>query len=370
MQRGNHRVFWLSVVFALFATLGTSLQTAAHLPIYKSGGPSIETAYLIPDADVSYAIFAEFSTATNRIHFYAFTVEAGHVLNFQLGVPAIEELRDFAPVIVLLGPSLQAPDGQTSEILSEFEVALAEGYGATSYTYEGTENTVEFEPFTQVNMWMRQDAEVTLPSDGTYYLAVAVPEGTPHDASVGFGKYVLAPGKLEEFGLVDFAAIPLDWIKTQQFWGHNVLVFMLPTVIVTVLGMVATWYYFDKRTIGILRNSRVTTKTTFYFAATGGMLMIGSTINQLLLVLGYTELLPEGADYIVIMLQSIGLVLGLSALSLSLRFTSSKPLAYIALPVIVSFAALMVGAGFLVGPVMFLFASSAEIILNRKSASN
>jgi len=334
----------------------------------------METALKIPDANVSYAITAEFSSETNRIHFYAFSVEAGHLLNFQLAVPAISNLERFAPVVLLIGPGLPLPDSLTTLLLNQFDVDLPSGSGATSYFYNGTDNEKEFEPFTQVNLWIRQEAEVTLPSQGVYYLAVAVPEGWSQDATSGFGKYVLAPGVLEEFSILDYMAIPLDWIKWHTFWEDSVVLLMAPTFVVVIASTFATWFHAEKRRADTFKGRPNGMKPVFYLGVVGATMMIGSAVNQLILVFGYSVSSFEPASFIVVMLQSIGLFLGVLALRMmlgvmKLRSARSMMLAIGSLTV-VTFGVLMVGAGWMIGPMLFVLGYLAGLVLTYRLGLN
>lgn len=357
--------------FAIVAILSISGSSSAHLPVYQSGGPTTDTALKIPDANVSYGITAEFKSSTNRIQFYAFSVEAGHVLDFELSVPAISSLENFAPVVLLIGPDLPAPEGFTAELIGEFDIALASGSGATSYLYNGTENVNEFEPFTQVNLWTRQKADVTLPSQAVYYVAIAVPQGWAQDATSGFGKYVFAPGVMEKFTLRDYMAIPLDWIRWHAFWGQSVLLFMLPTFSMVIIGTCGTWYYVKKRRPELLQDKPYISKAGFYLAIVGATLILGSTFNQLALLFGYTKFQLATADYIELMLQSIGLAIGILAFFMSFRLMRPKSTARmmmigILLAVIV-LGALTVGAGWLVGPILFACGGFIELLSAHKS---
>jgi len=357
---------WVMLAIAVLGMTAISGTSSAHLPMYSSGGSTMSTALKIPDANTSYGITAEFPSSTNRIQFYAFSVYAGQNLSFELDVPAIPSLRDFEPVILLIGPGLQSPDSYTSGIIDEFGITLSSGDGATIYLYNGTENVKVFEPFTQTNLWVRQSAEVTLPSTGIYYLAVAVPQGWPHDATSGFGKYILAPGTEERFTLLDYMSIPIDWVKWHAFWGQSVLLLMVPTFLVVVTGVAGTWYYLKNRRPEMLESKPSVTRTGFYLGAVGAMLMVGSTVNQMTLLFYYTRFSLETADYIELMLQVIGLVLGILAFRMIFGLmrpgsTASKVLS-IALLVLIGFAALMVGAGWLVGPVLFACAGLTELV--------
>lgn len=372
MSRRTKAAFVSSLfALAIVAILSISGSSSAHLPVYQSGGPTMVTALKIPDANVSYGITAEYKSSTNRIQFYAFSVEAGHVLDFELGVPAISSLENFAPVVLLIGPDLPAPEGFTAEVVAEFDIALASGSGATSYLYNGTENVNEFEPFTQVNLWTRQKAEVTLPSQAIYYVAIAVPQGWAQDATSGFGKYVFAPGVVEKFTLRDYMAIPLDWIRWHAFWGQSVPLFMLPTFSMAIIGTCGTWYYVKMRRPELLQDKPLISRAGFYLAIVGAMLILGSTVNQLALLFGYTKFQLATADYIELMLQSIGFALGILAFFMSFRLMRPNSAARLimigTLLAVIVLGALTVGAGWLVGPILFACGGFMELLSADKS---
>lgn len=349
-------MFSISAI-ASVVVLGTASTVSAHLPVYESGGPTMETALRIPDANVSYAITAEFSSKVGRIHFYAFSVTAGHVLNFQLAVPAKSGLELFAPVIILIGPGLALPGTFTHDVLEEFEIGLKPGTGAVSLVYEGTENTREFEPFTQVNFWVRQDAEIVLPQEAVYYLAVAVPENWPADASSGYGKYLLAPGRLEQFSALDFVSIPLHWMRWHIFWGDPLLLLMSPTLASMILGTSAGWLIVRRRA-PFVQNYSWAWRIGLYSGLLGATTMIGSTVNQLSLVIMNQASSFGPLDVVVIAIQSVGLVIGAVGLWMTLRLTSpgasTSPIVGLGSAASIALAALFLGSGWIVGPLLFL----------------
>ncbi len=361
---------WTVLALAVLGISGIAGTSSAHLPIYSSGGSTMSTALKIPDANTSYGITAEFPSSADRIQFYAFSAYAGQHLWFELDVPAMSGLKDFAPVVVLIGPGLGSPDSIASTVIKEFDITLSSGEGAVSYLYNGTENVISFEPFTQTNLWVRQSAETTLPYKGTYYLAVAVPQGWPHDATSGFGKYILAPGTVERFGLFDYMSIPIDWVRWHAFWEQSIVLLMIPTFLVIAIGIACTWYYLNKRGSGILQSQSRTMGVALYLGVTGALMMMGSAVNQMALLFGYTMFSLDAAGYVELMLQVLGLILGI--LAIRVVFTLTKPrssrrnLLSVVMLVVIGFAALTVGAGWLAGPVLFVCAALVEMVSARR----
>ena len=76
--------------------------------------------------------------------------------------------------------------------------------------YDSSSDQVFDEPFTGTRYWIRQTLTVKAPIDGTYRIGVYSPDGTK-------GKYVLAPGKREQFGFGDILNFPGVRMTVRQF---------------------------------------------------------------------------------------------------------------------------------------------------------
>lgn len=345
-----------AVVFiSLFILLAISDESSGHLPLYQSGGSTIDDALEIPDIQVSYAIYAEFEQGAGT-HFYSFPAEAGENLHFQLGVPTFDRFDGFAPEVLLIGPGLPLPDASAQQLLSYYSVALPPETGVLSWMYDGPMYDEEFEPFTQTKFWVRQTVDTTLDVEGTYHFMIALSVALHALEGVSDGtvyKYLFAPGVEEAFGVLDFVLIPYDWYSTKVFWEENPLVFMLPTYL-TVIGGLAFHAFVLPRFRSVSRPDDRAQMALFYSALAGALLMIGGGINQIIF-LALSPLFSESPiGMVVLFLQSAAVVLGVAAVRYAGRGQAPSTMPRLAASLLVVVAALVLGAGLIAGPILFL----------------
>jgi hypothetical protein len=155
-----------------------SSLSLAHSPRMVSEGThlSIDSAYEVPDADISWALYAKLPA--KGVEWYSFQLKAGHALYVSMTVPQIEGLEDFAPSFAIVGKGLSAsklgfvPKGLGASVINptpaRLEIHAGHGY------------------------WVLQNASINAPSAGKYFVAVFHESGKA-------GKYVLAPGQREVF---------------------------------------------------------------------------------------------------------------------------------------------------------------------------
>jgi hypothetical protein len=126
----------------------------------------------IPDIGVSRAAYRTLS-APGQVDVYEFSAKKGQEIYIQMTVPLLDRERDFAPEFSLVFM------GDPGTAFGDAEVIK----GA------------------------RGD---TPPADGTYRIGVYTRDGS-------MGKYVLAPGKREQFGLGDIFSLPSIIIDVRTF---------------------------------------------------------------------------------------------------------------------------------------------------------
>lgn len=158
----------------------------AHQPTLEQPGPSFKEALVLPDVQVSYAVYTGLTKA-NPVHWYKFKAKKGQNLYAQITVPQIKGLETFAPYLALVGPGFPT--------LKDLPFKLPEGWGAA--VVAPTPARAFYEPFGRHNYWTRQSVELPAPQEGEFAFVVWHPEGKT-------GKYVFAPGREERF---DFTAI-------------------------------------------------------------------------------------------------------------------------------------------------------------------
>lgn len=161
---------------------------------------SFETALVIPDHKISWAIYEDLGAGETK--FYSFEAKRGDSFYASIVIPKMQGLEEYSPTVVLVNPKVI--DDQDNPLDSQFNVE--------KYPYEGGFPGTEFyEPFGQVTYWQRQEINRTIPYDGQYFIAVM-------DEKNQSGKYSLAVGKIEDFSGTDFFTIlPKAWFDTKLF---------------------------------------------------------------------------------------------------------------------------------------------------------
>jgi hypothetical protein len=164
-----------------------SSWSLAHSPrmVIEGVHLSVNTAYKIPDAEISWALYAKLPSKS--IEWYSFELKTGQTLYVSMTVPQIAGLEDFAPSFAIIGQGLIAsklepmPSGMKA-------VPVPSNMGALVVP----PSTPRLEVHGGHGYWIRQNASIKAPLAGKYFVAVF------HGASKA-GKYVLAPGQNEVF---------------------------------------------------------------------------------------------------------------------------------------------------------------------------
>lgn len=146
---------------ALLLAGGAAAQ--AHTPYFDDGTHvSAESAYRLPDAEVSRVLYAEVP-CPNQPLWLSVEGEEGKALLVQLGTPVIEALADYRPSLAVLGPGLPAVEG--------LPFPVPEGVGGVIFaTGHLADPAVFHERFTGTDSWILAEATVMLPERGTYHV--------------------------------------------------------------------------------------------------------------------------------------------------------------------------------------------------------
>lgn len=190
--------------------LATTCGTAwAHNPIVIDGGPTdAATAYEVADISVSRVAYHH-AKPGQAFLWLTFEGKAGQTLELQMGVPELDRYAHVRPATAVLGPGLPpAPD---------LPFAVPQGMGATVLFTENEQPTVFHEEFTGTVSWMFAKNSVPLPQNGKYYMVTYLPSGAE-------GKFWVAPGDAETFGLWDLIRMPVIVVQARGFhevfpWG-------------------------------------------------------------------------------------------------------------------------------------------------------
>jgi len=170
---------------AVLALLVAAAPAAAHAPsVVQPGNESPATAHVVEDPTLSRAIGATLD-GPGEVDWYRMDLRAGDPLVVEVTAPDAE--GGTATSFALLGPGLPAP---ASDVAAEL-AAAAGADGAIEHEATGGEREVHG----GLGFIAWGGIRTTAPADGTYWIAVRAAEAG------STGKYVLAPGVREEFGL-------------------------------------------------------------------------------------------------------------------------------------------------------------------------
>ena len=185
----------------------------AHKLIPTDGSNNdIVSALEIPDLVVSWAMYEELS---NNVLYYKFDAKKGDKLFSNIVIPKLDGLEDFSPSLVFIAPTFTVnliAELKVLDSTESFPFPIPDGYDAIVFDYDGVLPSKEFyEPFGQITYWERQEIDLVVPVDGTYYLAV-------YDSSGDYGKLALAIGYVEDFSAIDFMTVlPYAWFESRYF---------------------------------------------------------------------------------------------------------------------------------------------------------
>ena len=204
----------------------------AHKLIPTDGSNNdVVSALEIPDPVVSWAMYEELS---NNVLYYKFDAKKGDKLFANIVIPKLDGLEDFSPSLVFIAPTFTVnliAELKVLDSTESFPFPIPDGYDSIVFDYDGVLPSKEFyEPFGQITYWERQEINLVVPVDGTYYLAV-------YDSSGDYGKLALAIGYVEDFSVTDFMTVlPYAWFESRYFVED----YMTPVIVSLVtLGLIS-----------------------------------------------------------------------------------------------------------------------------------
>lgn len=167
------------------------VPTSAHAPLVVEGGNETSaTAYVLENPTRSLALGSTIREIGER-DWYRMEMAAGDQLVVEMTRP--DAVGGIPADMVVLGPGLPAPDQTTA--------ALAAEVGADGAVLLPAEGDPARSVHAGLGFYEYEGLRTTAPADGTYWIVVSA-----HDP-VATGKYVLAPGVEEEFGLAEIGGM-------------------------------------------------------------------------------------------------------------------------------------------------------------------
>ena len=216
-------------MMVLFIAL-SCFDAEAHKPVVINGGPTdYTTAHEVPDPEVSYVGYHEGTMEAPELWF-TFEAQQGTPLYMQLGVPKIDRFETLRPVMVLLGPGLPALD---------VPFDIPEGYGGQTFSAVEQAPVIFEEEFTGTASWQFPASRLDAPETGRYYLVGYIPGGDR-------GKFWIALGEEEVFGLVDIITLPRTLVQVRLFHEifpiGGILGWALLLILLVLSGLIASFF--------------------------------------------------------------------------------------------------------------------------------
>lgn len=226
-------VYCCIVILMLGIILLNSSKTKAHRPLNVEEPGTRNNPIFVPNHKISWAAYNSLDS-TKEVNYYQFEAEKGDKIYASIVIPVIDRLENFNPEFALIGPDLDDDYAglDKKEIENRLKIKSGEGVIVKKYTGDSTETF--FEPFTQTTYWEKQEATITAPVQGKYYLAVFSNQNAQ-------GKYVLSIGKREKWGFNDLVRMPKIWWDVRMFTENK-----KSTYAITGLAAAAGIYFIYK----------------------------------------------------------------------------------------------------------------------------
>jgi hypothetical protein len=214
----------------------------AHKLIDSDENHTYDTATIIPDVELSRAIYAELEP--NKQNYYTFEGKQGDTFFGEIVVATMNnEASELEPKFAIIADSSsiskiksqvngQNPPCDLSHTMgsgcfydtdTNFPYSVPSGYGALVFSNVLELPSEEFyEPFSMTEYSQRQTISFDIPSDSTYYIV------TYSDELFDDNRYTLATGFIEDWSALDFVTLlPYYVIQSNVALGDYSLVYMM-----------------------------------------------------------------------------------------------------------------------------------------------
>ncbi|CDF58353.1 hypothetical protein [Thermobrachium celere] len=210
----------ISIVFVLFF-LFTITVVSAHKPIFENKDTTITSPIIIDDHTISYAVYGSLDDK-NDVDFLEFDAKEGEKFYIEMLVPKIKSNIGFEPNFAII----------SKEISTKHEVpfTVPKGYGVINVVYPKNYENEFYEKFTQTKYLKGQSISGIINKSGKYIIAV-------YSAGKG-GKYTLAIGKKEDFGIKDLITFPYVYFKIKYFFNPVFTCLGLAAIFIFIVGLI------------------------------------------------------------------------------------------------------------------------------------
>lgn len=318
------------IVVALLLVSG---MASAHAPQFSEGNTSLDTATVIEDTVKSWAIYSHMGS--EEVLYFTFQIDEGDRLRMDLIIPVEDGDAGFLPGYALMAP------GMASEGALPAWVEVPAGYGYqvvnTSLPEEAT-----YEGFTPSAFYDLGRTDAPAPVTGTYYVVVFTPYAQE-------GHFALVVGYDETFTIQEYLLMPFSLYQVHLWEGQEYWQILAPMVVTILFGGVAMFYYRNRLALNLnLRQALM---------LTGGLLILGSGVGTLVQTvvkvmdsrIGLEVLISVIFFLVPLWLGYVTVRRGWNVIPLTRKGRAKT--------VLCGLLAVLVWAGFLIGPVMVIAAA-------------
>ena len=248
--------------------------------------------------------------------------------------PPDEDL--FIPGLVIMGPGIES-QGTIPAFID-----VPEGSGALVVEGKRPEQA-SYEPFTPASQYELVNVDMNVTALGTYYVAV-------YEPSQG-GRYGLALGYREEFGLVEWIRVPLDVIRIHQWEGQPLGFILAPMLGIVVIGYIFLLWQRKKGAL-VLQSSFGVIGSFVSFLYLGSSAIILTQMTRALSRAPWTS-----SVMVTIVFALLPLIAGLALLHIAMQAPSAIKTKARVKMAFLGIAGLFIWAGLVIGPVLAIGAS-------------
>jgi hypothetical protein len=191
-----------AITFLILVSMAVS-PALAHNPVFGQENHDYESAVMIPDANVSYAMYG-YLDAPGEVQFYYVDISSPVNLMTQLNVPKSDAYASFRPSYAIVGPGISVSDPVP------FDVPPGNGSLRVNASTQSPRSEF-YEPFSGIIYNNSAKTYTTINVPGRYYIAI-------FDESGKKGDYVLATGGLESFSIWDMPGVIWKVIQLRLGW--------------------------------------------------------------------------------------------------------------------------------------------------------
>lgn len=279
------------VYFSILVLLSFPLLADGHVPIIVSGNENLAGATYIENPTKSWAVYDELH-AGGKVHYYRFHMTQGQILSLSLFVP---EIDTFIPRMAIMGQGIESGGTQPDYL------QVPDGSGVMIVEGKLPDQAV-YEPFTPASQYNLAQIEINIEEEGTYYIGVYDPEQG--------GRYGLAIGSREEFGLYEWITVPINVIGLHKWEGQSLGLIIAPMLTVLIIGFI---FLYQKKSLASL-------SLPGRISCIAGLLYLGSSAIMLTQMFIATSRAPYTPSIMITMLFAIiPILIGLLVLRIALH---------------------------------------------------